>query len=416
MSGQLSKEQVLSYIGEFGSPLYVFHEAEFNDNYRHLSEEMRRFYSKYNIAYSFKTNYTPKILADVRQLGGLAEVVSDMEYQLAKRLGYDNSAIIYNGPVKGNGLFEHLALGGIANIDSLDELGKVLVYAKDHQNLTIKLAFRVNIDIGQGFISRFGLDAYEESSAGMEIDRAFAMVEDYPNVKVVGLHCHIGKSRSLEAWKNRIRIMFRLIDRYFNNIPEFIDLGSGMNSVMEPVLASQFGSHIPEFSEYAEIVAGTMRDRYASLPESKRPWLYTEPGTTLISGCMSFIGTVESVKTVKSKTFVTLNCSSGNIGDICQLKQLPITVYHNGKKAEFVEDATFAGYTCLEHDYLYQGFSGEIAVGDLVQFRNIGSYSNVFKPPFILPNCAMIAIDRNGTPSLIKRKETIDDVFCTYRF
>ena len=83
---------------------------------------------------------------------------------MAKKIGYDNKDIVYNGPVKGEGLFEHLLAGGIANIDNLDEMISVVEFAKKHPSVDMKLAFRVNIDIGQGFISRFGLDAYENSS------------------------------------------------------------------------------------------------------------------------------------------------------------------------------------------------------------------------------------------------------------
>ena len=101
------------------------------------------------------------------------------------------------------------------------------------------------------------------------------------------------------------------------------------------------------------------------------------------------------------------------MGDICHLKRLPITIYKRGNKSINCENAIFVGYTCLEHDHIYEGFKGEIAVRDIVQFRNIGSYSNVFKPPFILPNCAMISIIDNKT-KLIKRKETTEDVFSTY--
>ena len=104
------------------------------------------------------------------------------------------------------------------------------------------------------------------------------------------------------------------------------------------------------------------------------------------------------------------------MGDICHLKNLPIRVYHNGGESVYVKEGSFVGYTCLEHDHIYEGFTGEIAVGDYVQFRNIGSYSNVFKPPFILPNCAMISLDKDGTDELIKRKENIDDIFNTYVF
>lgn len=416
MSCFLKKEVVRKLISQYGTPLYVFHENEFRKNYLNLLNNFRDIYPKYNIAYSYKTNYTPAICKIVKELGGLAEVVSDMEYKLAKRLGYSNESIVYNGPVKGAGLFDHIKAGGVGNIDSLDEMAEVLNFAKNNPRCRIRLAFRVNIDIEQGFISRFGIDAYEDKSMESDIDKVFSMAKTQANIKIVGLHCHIGRSRSIDAWKNRVRIMFKLVDRYFTNIPEFIDLGSGMNSVMEPELASQFGGHIPSFAEYANVVAVAMNDKYGKLPLEKQPVLYTEPGTTLISGCMSFIGSVKTIKKVKGKFYVTFDCCGGNMGDICHLKNLPITVYHNGNEVRVVKDAAFVGYTCLEYDHIYEGFTGELAVGDYVQFRNIGSYSNVFKPPFILPNCAMVKIDNEGNSILIKEAETFDDIFKTYIF
>lgn len=416
MSCKLTKEDVVKYVNEFGSPLYIFHENEFKENYLNLLNTMKSIYPKYNIAYSYKTNYTPKIISLVKSLGGLAEVVSEMEYKLAKKIGYDNIDIIYNGPVKGDGLFEHILNGGIANIDSLDELKTVIEFAKLNSKVDIKLAFRANVDIEQGYISRFGLDAYEDESVNSEIDEAFELVQCIDNVEVVGLHCHVGRSRSINAWKNRVRIMFKLVDRYFDKTPQFIDFGSGMNSVMEPELANQFGDEIPTFEEYANVVARAMNEKYGDLPFEQQPLLLTEPGTTLISGCMSFISKVETIKSVKGKSYVTFDCSGGNMGDICHLKQLPITVYPMGNEAKQLNNSTFVGYTCLEHDHIYEGFNGNLAVGDLIQFRNVGSYSNVFKPPFILPNCAMVQISDDGRVELMKRKETLDDLFQTYIF
>ena len=71
------------------------------------------------------------------------------------------------------------------------------------------------------------------------------------------------------------------------------------------------------------------------------------------------------------------------------------------------------GYTCLEHDVLYRGYAGNLAVGDYVIFGNVGGYSNVSKPPFISPNCAMIAV-KGATARLIKRTETVRDILATY--
>ena len=416
MSCKIPSDKVNELIKEYGSPLYVFHSAEFIKNYTELLNTFRSIYPKYNIAYSYKTNYTPAVCKIVKELGGLAEVVSDMEYRLARKIGYESEDIIYNGPVKGAGMYEHLLSGGVVNVDSIDELISIIEFAKYNSEKVFKLAFRVNINIDQGFVSRFGLDAYEEEKSDSELAQAMRMVREQENLTIVGLHCHVGRSRSLVAWENRVRIMLKLVDRYFESPPKFIDLGSGMNSVMEDELAAQFGGDIPTFADYAKVVASAMKVKYGNLSENEQPMLYTEPGTTVISGYVSFLGRVLSIKNVKEKQYVTFDCSGGNIGDICHLKQLPITVYHEGAKTVSCNNADFVGYTCLEHDVMYKDFCGELAVGDIVQFRNVGSYSNVFKPPFILPNCAMVRLDENGRSKIIKVAEDFDYIFQNYIF
>lgn len=415
MNCQLKQEQVKKVVGEYGSPLYIFHKQEFVENYWDLLNTFRSIYPKYNIAYSYKTNYTPRVCQLVKEMGGLAEVVSEMEYALAKKIGYSNDQIIYNGPIKGRGLFDHLMNGGTVNIDNLDEMDNVIRLAEKNPDKTLKIAFRVNVDIGQGFISRFGLDT--ETAEKTELDTAFELVKSCPNLTLVGMHCHVGRSRSVQAWKNRIDKMFKLLDHYFGEkLPEFISLGSGMNSVMEPSLAEQFDGHIPTYQEYANVVAEAMNERYKDVPLKNKPFLFTEPGTTLISGYMSFLTTVKNIKTVRGKMFATFDSSDGNMGDICRLKRLPISVFQQSDSQVYCEEIDFVGYTCIEHDVIYKGYSGKLGVGDIVQFRNVGSYSNVFKPPFILPNCAMIEIDEDGNTELIKRAETLEDIFQTYIF
>ena len=74
------------------------------------------------------------------------------------------------------------------------------------------------------------------------------------------------------------------------------------------------------------------------------------------------------------------------------------------------------GFTCLEQDVLFKEFPHAIRVGDVIEFRNVGGYSVVYKPPFIQPCCAMIAIRENGTIEEIKRRETFGDIFQTFKF
>ena len=64
---------------------------------------------------------------------------------------------------------------------------------------------------------------------------------------------------------------------------------------------------------------------------------------------------------------------------------------------------------------MYKHFKGEIAVNDYVVFDNVGSYSIVLKPPFILPNFPIIEIVADGY-KIVKDEEKFEDLFKTYKF
>lgn len=81
---------------KLNTPYYVFNADEFLNNYHHLELSLRNIYPEYHIAYSFKTNHTPAVCKLVKERGGYAEGVSDMEYTLAPKVGFDKSKIIYN--------------------------------------------------------------------------------------------------------------------------------------------------------------------------------------------------------------------------------------------------------------------------------------------------------------------------------
>ncbi len=65
---------------------------------------------------------------------------------------------------------------------------------------------------------------------------------------------------------------------------------------------------------------------------------------------------------------------------------------------------------------MYRGYTWPLDVGSTVVFDNIGSYSNVLKPPFIRPDAAMVEFGGDGHLALLKRRETAEDIFRTYIF
>lgn len=400
-------------IREYGSPLYVFDKEKFIHNYRYFENCMKSEYDKYQLSYSFKTNYAPYICKLILEMGGYAEVVSDMEYYIAKKAGFSDGHIIYNGPIKGNLGNEMLLNGGMLNVDSLEELKRIADLANGHKDKVLKIGLRLNVDVGQSFVSRFGIDADSK-----DLDKALAVVNTTDNLVVQGLHCHVGQSRTIVSWKNRAVTMLDIADSYFKDKKlKYIDLGSGMYGEMDESLSIQFGGRpggdLPVYEEYAAAVGKVFSEHYSGYSFEEKPILFTEPGTTIINYYIDFIGMVSSIKHIRGKDFIVLDCSKHNLGEISTLKKLPVHIIHKGGTTEEIHEGAFVGYTCLEHDVMYKDYNGELAVGDYVVFGNVGGYSNVNKPPFILPNCTMVSVE-GGKVEVIKRKETFDDVIRTY--
>ena len=400
----LSLKTIKELEQQYGNPLYIFNPSEFIENYHEIEDTFRKIYPNYRICYSYKTNYTPAICALVKDLGGYAEVVSDMEYELALKLGYEPKRIVYNGPEKGHYLESHILNHGITNIDRIEEVARICELAKKYPEEVLSVGIRLNYEIDAGYVSRFGIDISEFRNT---ISLLMAS-----GIRIAGLHCHMSRARGLKQWERRASTMIELVDNYQLFDIDYISLGSGMAGHMDDELKAQF-PYVPSYKEYADVVFSKFAEFYKD--KKNKPILFTEPGTTLISKYIDFVAKVEGIKHIRDKQFVLLNCSFHNLGETSQMKNLPIRIFHNGGEKAILTESTFVGYTCLEQDIMFRGFTGELAIGDYIVFGNVGGYSIVDKPPFILPNCPMIAYENNKT-SLIKRKESFSDIFRSFEF
>lgn len=395
---------------EITTPYYIFDTDGFIANYTVLEEAMRSYYPEYRAAYSYKTNYTPYICKLAKNLGAYAEVVSDMELSLALMLGYAHEKIIYNGPAKGSMMEEHVLKGGISNIDNIAEAERVVRLAISYPNQYLKVGLRINSDIGANFISRFGLDVN-----GDEILKVIKLIKSIPNLKLVGLHMHVSRARYIEAWERRINNILEAADQFIDGVPEYIDLGSGMFADMEPSLKNQFKIKVPSYEEYAKVVSGTMAKHYYGF--SKKPLLFTEPGTTVVARYLALVTSVIGVKTIQDYRMAIVDSDYHQLGETGHMMKCPYSIFRSGNPGETVKPPlNIVGFTCLEQDILYKDFKESLKVGDQIEFRNIGGYSIVYKPPFIQPQCPIFARLSNGCLKEIKRAETFDDIFKTFVF
>lgn len=394
-------------LDEKETPFYIFDKNGFIENYKSLEEEMKKVYPNYLISYSYKTNYTPYVCKIVKDLGGYAEVVSDLEYLLAKKIGYSNEKIIYNGPAKGKMLYEHLLNNGIVNVDSIDEVERIKDFSEKHSNHLFKIGLRINLDLGGDFISRFGLDPTNK-----DIEKIKELLKYCKNIKVVGLHCHISRNRGIEAWKKRTEIMLKVADMYFDEIPEYVSLGSGMFANMSEELKEQF-DNVPSYAEYAEATLKPIFDHYCN--QKQQPLVFTEPGTTLIARYFNFVTKVLSIKTIRGRNIANMDGSYENLGEICTMKKLPVKILKSFEEKK-LKNIDIMGYTCLEQDLMYENYKEGLAKGDVLMFENVGGYSIVSKPQFIKPNCSVVSLEENGQIKEIMREETFEDIFSKFIF
>ncbi|MCH4896293.1 pyridoxal-dependent decarboxylase [Marinilabiliaceae bacterium JC040] len=400
----------ISKISEsVGEAFYVLDTDKFVDNWNNLLTSFRDIYKETYIAYSYKTNYIPRLCKLVDEMGGYAEIVSHMEYEITKRLKIKADKVIFNGPYKNKDSVKEILLsGGIVNIDSISELPFIIELAKLNSSKTLNIGIRCNFKINDNVISRFGIDVLSDEFKFL-IDELTCNT----NICIKSLHCHFA-CRSIETWKPRAEGMLDILQKYPELNPENIDLGGGLYGNMKESLKEQFDSFIPKYSDYANEVANVFKERFSNY--NIKPKLFIEPGSALVGDVMQFISKVVSIKNVRGKKIATLLGSIYNINPTLNKKNPPITVLNNLESEQlYYEDLDFSGFTCIESDYLYKGYSGFLSSNDFVLFDNVGSYSVVLKPPFILPNFPIIEIV-NDKIVCIKEQETFDNIFSTYKF
>ena len=395
---------------EHGDSFYLLDSNTFEKNYSELITSFRKLYPKTFIGYSYKTNYIPRLCSIINKNKGFAEVVSEMEYDLAVKVGVDPVNIIVNGPYKTKAtLTKFLIQGSLVNIDSLYEVQLVKEISEEFPEKEFRIGVRCNFQINSSYISRFGIDIDNPGFYD-----TFHILNGIPNVSLEGIHCHF-PDRQLDLYKIRVQTMLRLSAEVFDTPPKFIDIGGGYFGKMPLTLANQFSVKMASYEDYANLIAGEFAFFFRETPDEKKPKLIIEPGSAIVADTMSFVAKAIEIKKVKNKQIVTTSGSKFNLGSFSSPINLPLEVYSSNNDLRQQKDTfEIAGYTCIENDYLYKDYFGTIKKGDFLVFSNVGSYSIVFKPPFILPNCAIIELGKNNEINIVRRKETFDDVFITY--
>ena len=172
----------------------------------------------------------------------------------------------------------------------------------------------------------------------------------------------------------------------------------------------------PNYNDYANIIFDAFQKNWLLdfVPE-----IIIEPGSALVANVFDFYTKVVSIKKIENMNIVTLSGSKFNIlPNSSKPLNLPIEVYNINGTENINNENTYNmfGYTCIESDILYENYVGLLFVNDIIVFKNVGSYSIVMKPPFILPNYPILTKNDTGSFDQVKLTENFDYIFQNFNF
>jgi diaminopimelate decarboxylase len=380
------------------TPCYILDKNKLDNNYDELFSAFTSRWEKFIVGYSFKTNSLPWILKYMKSKGAYAEVVSETEYKLAMKLGFEKDKVVINGPYKGfDALRDTLEDGAIVNLDSFHEIE----WIKNNKPLKSKVwnvGIRINFNLeevcnGETIMGmepgRFGFNIENGS-----FQRAIEELDSLPYVRVVGIHGHHStKTKSLNVFKVICNKIVEVCKDIKDNI-EYIDVGGC-------IFGDKPGA--PSFKEYADTICDILENNF----DKNKVTLILEPGAALIASPFKYLCKVIDSKDVLGKRIVTTDGSAIHIDPQMHEIKFFQQCFGSGKLME--KSQIISGFTCIEKDRMaIVNNENELNIDDYILFHNTGAYSMALSPLFIQYYPAVYAMV-NGGILMIRKPWTVDE-------
>ena len=400
---------IQSLEGKF--PYYIFDETILKRELKSLKQSFQKYPTE--IGYSYKTNYLLPLVKYLDSEGVFSEVVSSFEVDLVEKYGISLEKIIFNGPIKSNeSIFKVLKFGGLVNADSFDDLALIAnVIKKNPQLKNPRIGIRVRFN-NEGLESRFGISTSKEN-----IDKVRISLKELGIDSLSCIHMHYPK-RSLGFFKNKIEVFSKFIHEIkdlINPKKTILDIGGGLPSNMPPQVLESLGILNSNLNDYGKLL-NEVREKY-NLTNIK---FALEPGTCLAANSLHLVGNIHAINESDFKININTDISKSLLGGLSQKATFPMEIisdpFKNKNKKLFNKPIYFSGFTCVEDDVIgYHEKDISLDISDKIVLSSVGSYSAVFKSPFINPDISLYVW--NGTNLILSRSpQTANDIFSKYIF
>ncbi len=419
--------EVSRLVREFGSPIFVFSEHDMRTKARRVKEAFGNRYKKCGFAWSYKTNNLKAVCQIFHSEGWLAEVVSDFEYEKARKLGVPANKIIFNGPHKSPEILERaMSEGALVQIDNWDELDLIEKFA-EKLTAPIEVGIRIWLDAGVRPIwSKFGF-----ALANGEAVRAATRVIKNRKLVLHTIHTHIGTYiLAPEVYRVAAQKLVALREHLYleeGHLVSCVNLGGGFpsNSLLHGMASSDH--LIRPVEEYAEAITSVLN----GIPEKKKPLLRMELGRHVVDEAGYLLTTVVAVKGHNRPP------PAGNDLSAVAAKEWQI-LQEDGKRGLVVDAGINFLYTaawfeigvspaklvhtqviptrlygdlCMAIDVIRETVDLPVLdVGDILTLHPVGAYNLAQSMQFIFYRPAAVLIGEDGKPQVIRRREIFDDI------
>lgn len=400
---------------EFGTPVYVFDENEIRKNLRTFRDSMNEYYGGNGLAvYASKAFNCKEMCRICAQEGTGIDVVSGGELYTALSVGFPAENIVFHGNNKTYPELCTAVENGVGRIvvDNIDELETLSRIAAE-KGKTAGIMFRIKPGIDahtHDFIktgqidSKFGF-ALETGEAMEAVKKALST----PNVKLRGLHCHIGSQIfDIDPFELAAKVMLELFKAVKDETGvelEELNLGGGFG-------IKYLESECPRpYGEYMKNVSAVVRE-YCNKLGLKMPFVLIEPGRSVVGAAGITLYTVGSVKNIPGiRTYVSVDGGMADNPRYALYRADYEIVCANKANDDRSEIVTVAGKCCESGDLIQENTKLQmVESGDILAVLSTGAYNYSMASNYNRIPRPPVVMVKDGEARTVVKRETYEQV------
>lgn len=359
------------------TPFYYYDAELLRQTLRAINTEAEK-HEGFVVHYAVKANANAKLLRIIREAGLGADCVSGGEIEASIKAGFPSSKIVFAGVGKSDweinlGLDNDIFCFNVESIPELEVINE-LAAAKGK---VARVAFRLNPNVGAHTHANI-TTGLAENKFGIDMRDMIKVIEEaaqMKNVKVVGLHFHIGSQildmGDFQALCNRVNELQQELERHRIRV-EHINVGGGLG------IDYQHPNRVPlpDFKSYFDTYAKKLKLRPGQT-------LHFELGRAVVAQCGSLMTRALYIKEGSVKKFCIVDAGFTDL-----IRPALYQAYHkieNLTSDEPKETYDVVGPICESTDV----FAKQIDLnrchrGDLLAIRSAGAYGEIMASQY---NC-----------------------------